>query len=479
MYFRQIEDPYLAQYAYLIGCQRTGEAIVIDPERDVDRYRELARAAGLTLTAAAETHIHADFLSGCRELAERHGLRIFLSDEGGEEWRYRWPDSAGYDVQLLRDGDTFLVGMIEIRAIHTPGHTPEHLSYLVTDTGGGAEEPIGLASGDFVFVGDLGRPDLLESAAGEEGAMRPAAQKLYQSVQEFAGFPDFLQVWPGHGAGSACGKALGAVPVSTVGYELRHNSSIAAAREGRQFFVSSILQGQPEPPLYFARMKTENREGPALLEALPRPRRTTPEKISELSALSAAVVVDTRENRNEFMSGHFPGSIYAPLNSSFATVTGSLLDPSSPLILIIDEDKLDDAVRVLVRIGLDLVEGYATPSALETWLKESGAASIPTLQFPEALELSNGPDWMILDVRGISEYQDGHIEGAFNIAHTRLKARLGEIKRQKKLIVHCLSGARAAVASSFLAREGFDVRYVDDNIGRLKGQLRKTELTAG
>ncbi len=181
MYFRQIEDPYLAQYAYLIGCQRTGEAIVIDPERDVDRYRELARAAGLTLTAAAETHIHADFLSGCRELAERHGLRIFLSDEGGEEWRYRWPDSAGYDVQLLRDGDTFLVGMIEIRAIHTPGHTPEHLSYLVTDTGGGAEEPIGLASGDFVFVGDLGRPDLLESAAGEEGAMLPAARRLEEA----------------------------------------------------------------------------------------------------------------------------------------------------------------------------------------------------------------------------------------------------------------------------------------------------------
>src|SRR5690606_1795982 len=170
MLIRQVVDEKLAQNAYVLGCQRTGEAIVIDPERDVDRYIDLAEREGLRLVAAAETHIHADFLSGARELAARlPGLRVYLSAEGGPDWTYAWPDEDDVDIVLLRDGDTFSIGNIDIRAWHTPGHTPEHLSYIVTDRGGGATSPMGVVTGDFVFVSDLGRPDLLESAVGVVG----------------------------------------------------------------------------------------------------------------------------------------------------------------------------------------------------------------------------------------------------------------------------------------------------------------------
>jgi hydroxyacylglutathione hydrolase len=207
MLFRVIYDPSLAQAAYLIGCQRTGEAIVVDPERDVDRYERLAASEGLRITAVAETHIHADFVSGSRELAEK-GAKVFVSDEGDADWKYQWLDrrstGGAYDHQLLKDGDTFMVGHIEFRAVHTPGHTPEHLCFKVTDRGSGADEPMGVITGDFLFVGDLGRPDLLESAAGMAGKADPSA----------------------HGAGSACGKALGAVPQTTVGYERRFNPAL-------------------------------------------------------------------------------------------------------------------------------------------------------------------------------------------------------------------------------------------------------------
>ena len=162
--FRQIEDDKLAQYAYLVGCQKTKEALIIDPERDVDRYVAVAAAAGLEIVAVAETHIHADFLSGARELAEQHGVRLYLSKEGGPDWQSFWAQDSDYDVRFLADGDTFKVGNIEVKALHTPGHTPEHMSFLITDLGGGADAPMGMATGDFVFVGDLGRPDLLESA---------------------------------------------------------------------------------------------------------------------------------------------------------------------------------------------------------------------------------------------------------------------------------------------------------------------------
>ncbi len=460
MFFRQVFDPELAQYAYLIGCQRTGEAVVVDPERDVDRYLELAAAEGLALTAATETHIHADFLSGARELAER-GLTVYLSDEGGDGWRYGWAGAGDYDVRLLRDGDAFRVGKIEIKAVHTPGHTPEHLSFQVIDHGGGADEPIGVASGDFVFVGDLGRPDLLESAAGVAGAREPSARRLYASLPRFLELPEYLQVWPGHGAGSACGKALGAVPTSTVGYEKRHNAALLAAERGEDAFVGAMLDGQPEPPLYFARMKRLNRDGPPILGELPEPRLISAAELGGLAGRLDVAVLDTRLDRAAFMAGHLPGSIYAPLNRNFPTVAGSYVEAGTPIYLLIDAERVESAVRQLVRIGLDDVAGHAPPEALAQAGVELAATE--TVDFARGKERAGA---VTLDVRRQAEFDAGHAPGALNIAHTRLLARRDEIPRDRPLLVHCQTGARAASAASLLERLGHTVLYVDDDFGK-------------
>jgi hydroxyacylglutathione hydrolase len=462
MLIRQIMDDKLAQYAFLVGCQQTGEAIVIDPERDIDRYLDLAAREGLRIVAVAETHIHADFLSGARELAARvPGLRVHLSDAGDAPWKYEWPAKDGVTVTWLYEGTTFTIGKIEFRTWHTPGHTPEHVSFLVVDRGAGASEPMGVLTGDFVFVGDVGRPDLLESAAGVQGAREPAARRLYTSTRRFVDLPDFLQVWPAHGAGSACGKALGAVPASTVGYERRVSPAIAASDRGEQAFVDYILSGQPEPPLYFAAMKRLNKIGPDILDRLPSPPRLTVQQAAELVRDRSIQVVDTRD-RHAFFHGHVPGAYHAPINKAFPTVIGSFLDPDRKIVLFLDEPRVDDAVRALVRIGYDQVAGWAPVETIEE-LRASGTAleAMESIDFAElARRRSRGP-LTVLDVRGASEYQQGHLSGAVNIAHTRLRARLAEVPRNQPVYVHCLSGGRAAAASAFLAHEGFAVVDVD------------------
>jgi hydroxyacylglutathione hydrolase len=465
MLFRQIADDKLAQYAYLIGCQQTGEAILVDPERDVDRYLEIAGREGLTVTAVAETHIHADFLSGARELAARvPGLRLYLSDEGDADWKYEWVKEGGHDVRrlrLLRHGDTFRVGKIEFRALHTPGHTPEHMSFLVTDHGGGASEPIGLLSGDFVFVGDLGRPDLLETAAGVQGVMKPSAKRLHGSVRQFLELPDFVQVWPAHGAGSACGKALGAIPTSTVGYERRFSPAIDAALRGEDGFVDFILSGQPEPPLYFARMKRLNKLGAPVLGGLPNPRRLEAGELATLAGRTDVFVLDTRLDRRAFFAGHLPGSLLAPLDRTFPTVAGSFVDPEKPLYLIVEEGQVEEAVRDLARIGFDRIEGYAVPAALAE-LADAGfpLAAIESIDFAELERRRSEGEPAILDVRGAAEHAAGHIPGAVQIAHTRLAAQLGRVP-EGEVHVHCRSGARAAASAAFLARQGRKAVHVD------------------
>ncbi|MEZ5420053.1 MAG: MBL fold metallo-hydrolase, partial [Vicinamibacterales bacterium] len=320
MLVRQIADTKLAQYAYLVGCPRSGEALVIDPERDVDRYFEEAARHKLRIVAAVDTHIHADYLSGLREMAER-GVLVYASKEGGDDWQYEWLKHSPYQHRLLGHGDQFSVGFIEFKAVHTPGHTPEHLSYLVRDAGGGATDFVALASGDFVFVGDVGRPDLLERAAGVAGVMVPSARAQYASIRhEFQPLPEYIQVWPAHGAGSACGKSLGDVPISTVGYELRTNRSIRAASNEDEF-VDFILAGQPEPPLYFARMKRDNRIGPPLMPALPEPARLDAAGVAALAGRREVAVLDTRP-RATYFAGHLPGAILTELDYQFCSIAG-------------------------------------------------------------------------------------------------------------------------------------------------------------
>ena len=466
MLFRQYTDPKLAQYAYLIGCQKTGEALLIDPERDIDRYVEAAAAEGLTITAVAETHIHADFLSGAREFAARYGTKLYLSAEGeGDGWGSVWAQESGYDVTFLRHGDRFAIGNIDLEAMHTPGHTPEHLSYLVTDRGSGATTPMGVVTGDFVFVGDLGRPDLLEQAAGLHGVQEPSARQLYHSLPRFLDLEGHLQVWPAHGAGSACGKALGAVPTTTVGYEKRYNASLAAAEGGERAFVDAILAGQPEPPMYFARMKRDNRDGVPLLGSLPQPRKLTVRELAEMAGGDTAVLVDTRLDRSAFVAKHVPGALYAPLNKSFNTVVGSLVvDETTPLVLVVEASSLETAVRDLVRIGFDELVGFVTPEVLELYFEEGGDyATIEEIDFEAVERLRSEPEMKVVDVRYASEYAEGHIPGAVNASYTRLPEYAdARIPRDATLLVHCATGARSAVASAFLARAGFEVKYVSD-----------------
>lgn len=457
MFLRQIFDPELAQYAYILGCQRTGEALVIDPERDIDRYVDIANEEGLRIVAATETHIHADFLSGLREFAEQHQVKLYLSDEGDADWKYRWAEGSDYDVHFLRDNDEFMIGNIRVQALHTPGHTPEHISFLVTDMGGGATEPIGIASGDFVFVGDLGRPDLLETAAGVTGAREPSARRLFASTRRFLELPDHVQVWPGHGAGSACGKALGAVPMSTVGYERKFNAALSFDTEER--FVGSILDGQPEPPLYFARMKDLNKNGVPVLGALPTPQAYELHELVQRGASEGAVIIDTRADRAEFMAGHVAGSLFAPLGINFPMVVGSYVDPATEIYLIADSEDVELAVRTLVRIGYDNIAGFTPTSALtDSALAES---TVPRVEFETVDPMVDTDRWTVLDVRGAAEFSAGHVPGAINVAHTRLAARLDEVPRDKPVMAYCRSGNRAAIATALLAREGFDVTHVD------------------
>jgi hydroxyacylglutathione hydrolase len=430
----------LAQAGYLLGCQATGEALVIDPNRQIDQYVDAAGRAGLRITGVTETHIHADFVSGARELARRTGARLYLSDEGPDEWKYAFAAEAG--AVLLHDGDTFAVGNVRIEVLHTPGHTPEHLAFLVTDTAG-ADQPMGLFSGDFVFVGDVGRPDLLERAAGVAQTAEPGARQLFRSLQRFRALPDYLQIWPGHGAGSACGKALGAVPQSTVGYEKRSNWALQINDEAE--FVAAVLSGQPEPPPYFAQMKRINKVGPAPRPE-PRPATGTPAELAQ--ALAAGIpVVDVRP-ADVAARGQHPGTLNLPLDGDFVTWAGWLLPYDRPLGLIGSAEAVRAAQAALALIGLDAVAGAWSPEV------RAGTAQARYSRRPAAEVYSS---WsrtrlVVLDVRTAEEYAAGHIPGSRHIPLGHLPARLGEVPADRPVLVHCAGGTRSAIAASLLLR---------------------------
>lgn len=449
MLLKRLYDTKLAQASYLVGCAATGEAVVVDPNRDIEQYIRAAESENLRITHVTETHIHADFVSGARELAARAGAALYLSDEGGAEWNY---DYAGQDgAVLLKDGDRFMVGNIRLEAMHTPGHTPEHLSFLITDTAA-TDRPIGVFTGDFVFVGDVGRPDLLEKAAKIVGTMEAGARTLYRSLQRFKQLPDYVQIWPGHGAGSACGKSLGAVPQSTVGYERIANWALEEMSEDD--FVHRVLAGQPEPPRYFAKMKLVNKKGPRILGGIRRPAHLPPDSISNLVEQDA-VIIDTR-SAEAFAGGHIPGTINIPLNRSFSTWAGWLLPYDREFYLLVDdEDRLDEAVLDLALIGLDQIGGYFQRQALEFWsATDRPLASTPQMTVDELASAMESDRVHVLDVRGASEWESGHVPGAVHVPLGHLEERLGELPTGRPLVVHCQGGGRSAIAASVLQTHG-------------------------
>jgi len=447
MIFRRIYDEALAQASYLIGNPCGGDALVVDPRRDIDVYLSAAEAEDLRITAVAETHLHADFLSGARELAERTGATLYLSGEGGGPYR----GLEGLEHVLLKGGDVFTVGHLRVEARHTPGHTPEGLSYLLWNTSAGTQ-PALILTGDFVFVGDLGRPDLMEEVVGIQGAAEAGARQLYRTLKtQFLTLPDFVQVWPGHGAGSACGRALGPEVSTTVGFERRSAWWADYLAEGDEAgFVRALLAGQPEVPTYFKRVKRLNQDGPTPVGDLRMPLKLSPYELRNARE-RGALLVDTRD-APAFAAGHFRGSVNLPAGNTFTTWAGWLLPDDRPLVLLTSAAEVESLVRQLLRIGLDHVEGYYPglrdhlPSELDV---------LPQVTADEAKALWEGGEATLLDVRTAEEYRAGHLPGAVNVHAGRVTQRLEQISRDRPVVAYCRTGRRSSIAASVLRAAGY------------------------
>lgn len=448
MLLERFFDDALAQASYLIACPAAAEAVVVDPARDVRPYLEFARRHGLRIVAVTETHIHADFLSGARQLAREADARLLLSDEGGDGWRYSAPPDLR--VVPLRDGDRFSIGAVQLMVRHTPGHTPEHICFMITDSAA-TDRPSGMLTGDFIFAGDVGRPDLLERAANVAGSMDAMARRLFTSLRRTAELPDYLQLWPGHGAGSACGKALGAVPSTTLGYERLTNWAFQISSEDE--FVSAVLAGQPEPPRYFARMKTLNRDGAPDLS----PRSHLPELdvLGLHDAMTAgAWIVDLRPTA-AFAAEHIPGTINIPAGGQLAKWAGLLLPYDRPIVLLADgeESALESAHR-LAAIGIDLVTGWGPPTLRADW-RNAGRVlgSVPQMNVADVQAAAGKV--RILDVRARTEWTGGHLPGAEHAFLGDLLDRVRGIPHDAPIATQCQGGSRSAIAASLLRAKGF------------------------
>ena len=445
MYFELVYDKTLAQASYIIGCQKSGIAAVIDPKRDVDTYLDIAAKNNLKITHILETHIHADFLCGSRELAELTGGELYLSDEGDKDWKYEFPHTK------LKHGDVVKLGNVAIEALHTPGHTPEHLSFLLTDHPA-TNQPAMLFTGDFVFVGDVGRPDLLEQAAGLKGTQEKGAHQLFDSLNDFVNVEDHVLLWPGHGAGSACGKALGAVNMSTVGYEKIRNWALQLLND-KTAFTKELLADQPEPPKYFAMMKKLNKVDRNVLTEVPK-LKNLDKTAYEQAKKDGLSLIDTRE-KDEYANKFLKGTLNITNNNSFATWMGWFMDYDKPFVLIADHDQTEELTRKLMRIGLDNIHGYITPEQLFE-LEKGNLTSYQPIDKSELKEKVSDDNVQVVDVRGKSEYKGGHIGDAKNVFVGKLDENLDQVPKDKDVVVYCGSGARSAIAYSILAANGFD-----------------------
>ena len=446
MIMERLFDDLLAQAGYLVGCEETRAAIVIDPNRDVDRYLEAAARERLDITHVTETHVHADYVSGARALARRTGARLLLSGSGGVDWQYSFAATDG--STLLRDGDCIEVGTVHLTVRETPGHTPEHVCFLITDRTM-SERPVGMATGDFIFVGDVGRPDLLERAANVHGSMDALARSLFRSLRAMSDLPDYLQLWPGHGAGSACGKALGAMPFTTLGFERIANWAFQIADENE--FVAEVLAGQPEPPAYFARMKRVNRDGPPAAPA----RGDLP--ALDLAALEralagSATVIDVRSTA-DFAAGHIPRTVNIPVGTSFSRWAGTFLSYDRDIVLFGDDTRVARARSTLMLIGIDRVVGRAGTDLGEEWSRLHGPLQSVTQL--EMKELSPNGNRSLIDVRGTAEWEEGRVPGSEHHYLGELVASMRNVPRDTPIAVYCEAGTRASIAASLLQAQGF------------------------
>lgn len=449
----------------MVGCQMTGEAVVIDPARNITPYLQEAEKEGMNIVATAETHIHADFVSGSLELAKRTGSKAYLSDEGDASWKYAF--AKDIDSQLVKEGDTFKVGNVTLEVMHTPGHTPEHISFLLYDRN--QTQPMGIFTGDFVFVGDIGRPDLLEEAAGVKGTTAIGAEQMFDSLNKFKALPDFVQVWPGHGAGSACGKALGAIPTSTVGYEKATNWALQMT--DKDAFIKELTTDQPEPPNYFAMMKKVNKEGIEVTNTLPRPEVVGADRLDKL--VNDTQVIDTRRGE-DFAKGHVPGTINIPYNTKFVSWAGWLVNFDQDITLIASADNVEQVQIDLQSIGMDKLR-YIVP--VEELGQELLTETYTDVTAEQAIDSAEKGDVFVLDVRNATEWNASHYEKAERILLGKLARDHEGLPTDKTIAVHCASGVRSRMAASVLQSLGYkDIQNILGGYGAMKTVLNAEQI---
>lgn len=447
MFFHQRFIPGLAIYSYVVGDESARQAVVIDPTRDVDEFVRVAEREGLHIRHILETHVHADFVSGSRELKERLDgeAAIHCSQLGGKEW------TPPYADERVEDGSEIRMGTLRLKAMHTPGHTPEHVSWLLYDDGRSSEMPWLVFTGDFLFVGDVGRPDLLGEVAQKE-----LAGQLYRSVfDRLPRLPDFTEIFPAHGAGSLCGKALGSRGSSTLGYERRFNAALTEKEEPQ--WTADLLAGMPIAPPYFRKMKEVNARGPQVLGPdLPGQRRIAARQVYE-RVCEHCLILDVRP-MEAFAAAHIPQAINIPFGPNLPTWAGWVLPYDHPTLVVVSHPgQMAEVTTHLIRVGFDDVRGYLE-GGMEAW--EMAGYPVETLSTISvhrlADDLKSDGQHIVLDVRTEQEWNSGHIEGALHVHGGMLESRYGDVPRNKTVNVMCGSGYRATIASSFLLRAGFD-----------------------
>lgn len=446
MLIQQIFTEKIAHSSYILSGNNT--CAVIDPRRDTKIYLELARELGVRITHILETHLHADFISGHMDLAEKTGAQIYVPEKANCEFEH----------VSLKEGDTFSIEDIELEVLETPGHTPEHISYVVTDSSRG-EEPVALFCGDTMFVGDVGRPDLFPGRAEE------LASTLYDTLhKKILNLPDFCEIYPAHGAGSLCGRAMASKRSSTLGYEKNYNYALEI--KDRTAFIDSLTNNMPEAPDHFSRCTDINRTGPKKLKDLHSPEPLNNEMFSE--KMKNAIILDVRSFET-FGGQHIPGAYSIDINANFPTYAGWLLPPEKNILLVAENySQAFDACNQLHRVGMDKVEGYLE-GGMYGWVTEGLTAKhVPQISSSELHEMINSEDEMtIVDVRAVTEYEDFHIEGSVNIPVHELRERYDELEKDSMNILICGSGHRSSMGCSLLLQKGF--KNVQNAAGGMTG----------
>lgn len=437
--FERVQTEGIAELSYLLGDDSDGVAAVFDPTPDVDKYVELARAKSVSITHIFETHIHADLVSGARELCARLGsAKIFVSHEGGARY--------GFDHEKLQDGDRFTIGKTVVTVKHTPGHTPEHLSYLLAEKDH-PETPWGVITGDSLFVSSAGRPDLL----GDDESEKLAEQQFHTLRDFYLGLPDGVMIYPAHGHGSPCGADIGERLESAIGYERRFNPFLQF--QDVKSFTEYALGTAPPVPTYYPLMKKVNAKGPEILGNLPRVPGLPPKAFKQAVEERAGVLIDTR-TMLAFGGGHIAGALNIGGTPMLSIWAGWLLDPDEPILLVLDSDtELDEVVKLLLRTGYTKFAGYLV-GGMKAWdnagfeLAEVGQMTVHEVQ-------AAGKGLQVVDVRAPSEWQAGHIPGARHVFLPELRKKIGELDRSRPTAAYCDSGYRASIATSILRQEGF------------------------